>query len=104
MSRSADAFRVDGQDLVLHLYVTPGARWSGFDGLIEGPQGRTLLRLKVRAKAKEGEANEAVIKALAELLRRPRSTIALESGRASRVKTLRIAGGATVAPLFREIA
>ena len=94
MSRSAEPYRIEGDDLVLRVRVTPGARSEGFDGMADGPDGGRLLRLKVRAKAQDGAANAAVIAALAKAFDRPRSSITLESGMAARVKTLRLAGDA----------
>ena len=103
MSRSGEPFRIDGKDLIVGLRLTPGARSEGFDGLAEGPDGSRLLRLKVRAKAQEGAANAAALAALAEALGVPRSTISLESGRAARIKSLRIAGGASSAGRLKEL-
>lgn len=103
MSRSGDAYRIDGQDLIVGLRVTPGARSEGFDGIAEGADGARFVRLKVRAKAQEGEANAAAIAMLAVALGVARSTISLESGRAARIKSLRIAGGASSAGRLKEL-
>ena len=97
MSRSAEPYRIEGDDLVLRVRVTPGARSEGFDGVADGPNGVRLLKLKVRPKAQDGAANAAVVAALAAAFGRPRSSITLESGMAARVKTLRIAGDADTA-------
>lgn len=103
MSRSGEAYRIDGDDLILSLRVTPGAREAGFDGMTEGPHG-AVLRLKVRAKATDGAANAAVIAAIADLFDLPRSAIRLESGTASRLKRVRLVGGAARAGTVGEIA
>lgn len=93
MSRAA-AFRIDGDDVVLRVRATPGARRPGLDGLSEGPDAQVFARIRVRAKAEDGRANAELIETLADALDRPRSAIELEGGAAARLKTLRIAGGA----------
>lgn len=90
MSRSAEPYCIEGDDLVLRVRVTPGARSEGFDGVADGPNGVRLLKLKVRPKKhQDGAANAAVVAALAAAFGRPRSSITLESGMAARVKTLK---------------
>jgi uncharacterized protein (TIGR00251 family) len=105
MSLSANdlPFRVDGDDLILRLKVMPGSRSAGFEGLAEGARGGRLMRLKVRAKAQDGAANEAVIDAVARAFDRTRSAVTLESGRTARVKTLRIVGGAASVARAEEL-
>jgi uncharacterized protein len=71
----------------IDLKVTPGAKsdevlgWSG-----------EVLRVKVRAPALEGRANEAVLEMLAGHLGIPRRGITLLRGDTSRQKTIAIAG------------
>lgn len=96
-------FRCDGADLVLRLKVTPGARIAGFEGIAEGPGSEPLMKLKVRAKPQDGEANEAVIAAVAEAFGQPRSAISIESGRSARIKTIRITGAAGAARRAEEL-
>lgn len=105
MARSADGapFRIDGADLVLRLKVLPGARSTGFEGLAESADGGRLMKLKVRAKAQDGAANDAVVAAIADAFGCPRSAVALESGRTARMKTLRIAGGAGAVKRAEEL-
>jgi uncharacterized protein (TIGR00251 family) len=105
MARLSDdtPFRIDGTDLVLRLKVLPGARHTGFEGLVEDAGGRLLMKLKVRAKALDGAANVAVVAAVAEAFGCPRYAVAIESGRTARMKTLRIAGGAGAAQRAEEL-
>ncbi len=91
---SAAPYRIAGDDVLLALRVTPGARQPGPDGVIEGPEGRPYARLKVRAKAEDGAANADVVRTLAAALGRPRSALDIESGASARLKTVRISGGA----------
>lgn len=46
----------------------------------------------VRAKAQEGKANEAVVKAVAKFLRVPKSQVKIVSGLSSRTKILEVPG------------
>ena len=68
----------------LALRVTPGARSPG----IEVADG--LLLVKVRAKPRDGEANEAVLEALAAALGIAPSRIALLRGATSRDKLVQL--------------
>lgn len=53
-----------------------------------------MLKVRVRAAPHEGEANAALIKFLAKMLRVAPRDIQLTGGATSRVKRLRIAGSA----------
>ncbi|MBL9011859.1 MAG: DUF167 domain-containing protein [Alphaproteobacteria bacterium] len=94
MSRSADPFRIDGDDVLLRVRATPGARRPGLDGLAEGPEAQTALKVRVRAKAEDGKANADLIETLAVALGRPRSSLSVAAGASARLKTVRIAGRA----------
>ena len=87
-------FRIDGDDLVLKVRATPGARSSGLDGVAEGPGGSAFARIKVRAKAEDGKANAELIATLAAALRRPKSSFDLAAGAGARLDPRRIAGRA----------
>jgi hypothetical protein len=68
----------------LEVRVTPGARVEALQ-IADGK-----LVAKVRAKPKDGEANEAVLALVAQALGLSRSRIALLRGASSREKLLRI--------------
>ncbi len=75
--------------MAVTLWVQPGARSTRVGGRHE-----TALVVKVRARALEGAANRAVLKAVADALdRRPRD-VTLERGATSRLKVVRVAGPA----------
>lgn len=78
------------------MRVTPKSGRDAVDGLELLSSGQIVLKLRVRALPTDGEANDAVIALLAKLLKFPKSSVALERGGASRVKTLRLAGDANV--------
>ncbi len=71
----------------LRLRVRPGARANSIVGIHAG-----ALKLGVTAPPERGLANEAVVSLLAEALGLPRTTVEVVGGRASRDKTVRIAG------------
>jgi uncharacterized protein len=75
------------QGVILKVKVTPKARKTQILGWKEDE-----LRIQVSAPPDKGEANQAVLKLLAETLKRPRSSVILISGPASRQKTILIEG------------
>lgn len=76
----------------LALYVQPGASRSEIVGFAAGPGGAEELKLRVRARPKEGEANEAVIALLAEVLGVPKRAVTILSGETGRRKRVRVLG------------
>ena len=71
----------------LRVKVSPGAR----DDRIAGWQGG-VLRLRVRAAAERGKANEAVCRLIAHALGIPPGAVSVQHGRTSREKLLAIEG------------
>lgn len=71
----------------LKLHVTPGAK----EERILGWRG-DVLRLKVRAVAEKGRANEAAIRLLARRLGLPPSCVAVIRGHTSRDKLVEVEG------------
>jgi len=69
----------------LRARVKPGAH---VEKVSREPDGSLLV--SVAARAQEGEANAAVVKAVAAFLRVPRSSVRIRSGFASRTKTLEV--------------
>jgi uncharacterized protein (TIGR00251 family) len=74
---------------LVKVWVQPGARKSEAAGLYQG-----RLRLKIAAPAVDDKANKAVVRFLAGLLGVKPGCVRLESGRASRGKTLVVQSGA----------
>jgi uncharacterized protein len=67
----------------IRVSVKPG---SSTEAVSRQPDGSLLVR--VRARAHDGEANAAVIKAVAGFLDVPKSRVAIVSGQRSRAKLL----------------
>lgn len=92
-STPAPWWRRDGDDLLLHLHVQPGARSAG-------PVGRhdQALKLRIQAPAVDGRANQALCRHLARALGlRPRQVV-IEQGMHSREKVMRLRNAAALAP------
>jgi len=71
----------------LRIRVKPGAHE---DKVSREPDG--FLLVSVRARAQEGKANDAVIKAVAAFLHVPKSSVRIRSGLAGRTKLLEVPG------------
>jgi uncharacterized protein YggU (UPF0235/DUF167 family) len=76
----------------LPVRLTPGAASDRIDGWASDPDGRPVLRVRVRARPVEGEANAALLKLLAKALGVAKSAVALDRGGQSRLKMIAIAG------------
>lgn len=76
----------------LAVRLTPGASADRIAGWDVDAEGRPVLKVRVRARPVEGEANEALIKLLAKALGVPKSAVALQRGGQSRTKMIDIAG------------
>ena len=80
--------------LVVSVRLTPRAGRDEIAGTEQRADGNAVLKVRVRAAAVEGAANEALIRLFAETLGVARSKVALIAGQTARVKRLKIAGNA----------
>lgn len=85
--------RRDGSDLLLAVRLTPRASRERVGGMFIDAHGARWLQASVTPPPDKGRANAALVALLAETLKRPASTILLETGDTNRLKRLRIAGG-----------
>mgnify|MGYP003638346033 CR=1 FL=1 len=76
----------------LAVRLTPGASVDRIDGWDVDAEGRPVLKVRVRARPVEGEANAALLKFLARTLELPKSAVALRRGGQSRLKIILIDG------------
>ena len=74
------------------LRVTPRGGRDNIDGVETLADGRTVLKLRVRAVAEGGEANRAVTGLLAEALGVPKARVRIVSGETSRLKQVAVSG------------
>lgn len=76
----------------LPVRLTPGAASDRIDGWDVDADGRPVLKVRVRARPVEGEANAALLKLLAKTLKLPKSAVSLERGEQSRLKRIAVDG------------
>ena len=74
----------------LAVKLTPGASADRLDGWDVDAGGRPVLKIRVRARPIEGEANEALVKLVARALGVPKSAVSVQRGGQSRTKILEI--------------
>lgn len=76
----------------LAVKLQPGAALDRIDGWETDPDGRPVLKIRLRARPVEGEANAALTRFLTRALGLPKSAVDLARGDRSRLKRLEIAG------------
>ena len=87
-----DPWRYSTQGISIALRVTPRGGRDDIDGVETLSDGRSVLKVRVRAIADGGEANRAVTELLAKSLRVPKARVRLLSGATSRLKQIAIDG------------
>ena len=87
-----DPWRTSGEGISVALRVTPRGGRDDIDGVETLSDGRSVLKVRVRAIADGGEANRAVTELLAKSLRVPKARVRLLSGATSRLKQIAIDG------------
>lgn len=75
----------------LAVKLTPGAASDRIDGWDVDADDRAVLKVRVRARPVEGEANKALLLLLAKSLGVPKSAVTLARGGQSRLKMVEIA-------------
>jgi uncharacterized protein (TIGR00251 family) len=73
--------------ICLTLYVQPGASKAGPSGTFDG-----LPKIRLRSRAREGAANEELVRLLSKALGVPRSSVSISSGSHSRRKRITVEG------------
>lgn len=76
----------------LAVKLTPGSAVDRIDGWGVDAEGRAVLKVRVRARPVEGEANAALILLLAKSLGVSRSSVSLARGGQSRLKMVLVEG------------
>jgi uncharacterized protein YggU (UPF0235/DUF167 family) len=88
----ADPWRYAAQGISVALRVTPRGGRDDIDGVETLADGRTVLKVRVRAIAEGGEANRAVTELLASALGVPKAKVRILSGITSRLKQVTVDG------------
>jgi uncharacterized protein (TIGR00251 family) len=87
-----DAWRYSTEGISVALRVTPRGGRDDIDGLETLANGRTVVKVRVRAIAEGGEANRAVTELLAKVLGVSKRDVRLLSGATSRLKQVAVDG------------
>jgi uncharacterized protein (TIGR00251 family) len=93
-TRPAAPWAAQAGGLALSVRLTPKGGRDAIDGIEQLADGRSVLKVRVRAAPSEGEANEALVRLIAKTLGVAPRDVALIAGATSRVKRLTIAGDA----------
>jgi len=78
--------------LAIAVRLTPKGGRDAIDGIETLSDGRSVLKVRVRAAPSEGEANAALIRLLAKTLDVPPRALNLAAGATSRIKRVVIEG------------
>ena len=92
MAAMPDPWRYSTQGISVALRVTPRGGRDDIDGIETLANGRSVIRVRVRAIADGGEANRAVTELLAKALGVPKAAVRVVAGATSRLKQVSIAG------------
>jgi hypothetical protein len=87
-----DAWRYSTHGISVALRVTPRGGRDDIDGLETLANGRSVVKVRVRAVADGGEANRAVTQLLAKVLGVPKASVRILSGTTSRLKQIAVDG------------
>ena len=87
-----EPWRYSGHGISVALRVTPRGGRDEFDGLETLANGRTVVKMRVRAIAEGGEANRAVTELLAKALGVSKRDVRVLSGTTSRLKQIAVDG------------
>jgi uncharacterized protein len=87
-----DPWRYSTQGISVALRVTPRGGRDDIDGVETLADGRTVVKVRVRAIADGGEANRAVTELLAKALGVPKAKVRILSGTTSRFKQIAVDG------------
>jgi uncharacterized protein (TIGR00251 family) len=99
-----DPWRYSSEGISVALRVTPRGGRDDIDGLETLANGRTVLKVRVRAIADGGEANRAVTELLAKALGVPKAKVRILSGTTSRLKQIAVDGDpAKLSSALREL-
>jgi len=88
----ADPWRYQAQGISVALRVTPRGGRDDIDGVETLADGRSVVKVRVRAVAEGGEANRAVLELLAKALGVPKARLKILSGATSRLKQVAVEG------------
>jgi uncharacterized protein (TIGR00251 family) len=90
--------------ILLAVRLTPKGGRDAIEGIERLADGRSVLKVRVRAPAQEGEANAALLRLLAQALDVAPRRVSLAAGATARLKRVKIEGdGARLAAALERI-
>ena len=99
-----DPWRYSTQGISVALRVTPRGGRDDIDGIETLANGRSVIRVRVRAIADGGEANRAVTELVAKALGVTKARVRILSGTTSRLKQIAVDGDpAKLGAALREL-
>jgi uncharacterized protein (TIGR00251 family) len=99
-----DPWRYSTEGISVALRVTPRGGRDAIDGVETLANGRTVVKVRVRAIADGGEANRAVTELMAKAVGVPKGNVRILSGTTSRLKQLAVDGDpAKLGEALREL-
>jgi uncharacterized protein (TIGR00251 family) len=100
----ADPWRYSTQGISVALRVTPRGGRDDIDGVETLANGRSVVKVRVRAIADGGEANRAVTELMAKALGVTKASVRILSGTTSRLKQIAVDGDpAKLGAVLREL-
>jgi hypothetical protein len=87
-----NAWRYSSSGISVSLRVTPRGGRDDIDGIETLANGRSVVKVRVRAIAEGGEANRAVTELLAKSLGVSKASVRLLAGATSRIKQVAVDG------------
>jgi hypothetical protein len=95
---------VTAHGISLSVRLTPKGGRDAIDGIDVLGDGRSVLKVRVRAAPSEGEANDALVRLIAKTVGVPPRDVSLIAGASSRIKRLAISGhGPTLIAALEKI-
>jgi uncharacterized protein len=97
-------WRIEADGLTLAVRLTPKGGRDAVEKVERLADGRSVLKVRVRAAASEGEANAALVALIARTLGVAGRDVSLVAGASARLKRVKVGGpGATLAAALEKI-
>ncbi len=85
-------WQVSADGVALTVRLTPKGGRDAIDGIERMADGRSVLKVRVRAAPSDGEANDALVRLVAKSLGVAPRQVTLVAGATARIKRLEVAG------------
>ena len=83
-----NTFTIANNNLIINVYLTPGAKKSCINGVITTIDNKMYLKISVNSKPIENKANLELIKVISEYFNITKSNIEIKRGSKSRYKQI----------------